>query len=165
MVLSWYFWTVSSKARPAPASRRTLDGSPDWSPDCSRIAFYTDRDGNSEIYVMSADGSNQTRLTNDPAFDANPAWSPDGNTIAFASGRTGGGDIYVMDPVDVDNDGNGDNLTRLTSDPAPDGGPGWQPIPNEAPDPIPGLSHLGLIALAIALACSLSVGLRTRVTA
>jgi hypothetical protein len=36
------------------------------------------RDGNFEVYVMDTDGSNQTRLTNNPAFDVGPAWSPVG---------------------------------------------------------------------------------------
>ena len=42
----------------------------------SRIAFESNRDGNGEIYVMDADGSNQTRLTNNSAGDWLPAWSP-----------------------------------------------------------------------------------------
>ena len=48
-----------------------------WSPDGTRIAFGSNRDGNGEIYVMNADGSGQTRLTNNPAEDAVPAWSPE----------------------------------------------------------------------------------------
>ncbi len=44
----------------------------------ARIAFQSLRDGNYEVYVMDADGSNQTRLTNNPAFDGVPVWSPDG---------------------------------------------------------------------------------------
>jgi dipeptidyl aminopeptidase/acylaminoacyl peptidase len=42
--------------------------------DGSRIAFVTSRDGNPEIYVMNADGTNQTRLTNNPEDDTHPAW-------------------------------------------------------------------------------------------
>jgi TolB protein len=34
------------------------------------------RDGNLEVYVMNADGSGQTRLTDNPAADGSPAWSP-----------------------------------------------------------------------------------------
>jgi TolB protein len=49
---------------------------PSWSPDGSRIAFISHRDGNHEIYMMDADGSNQTNLTNDAARDTNPSWSP-----------------------------------------------------------------------------------------
>jgi hypothetical protein len=41
---------------------------PDWSPDGSMLAFHSERDGNAKIYVMNADGSGQTRLTNNPAF-------------------------------------------------------------------------------------------------
>ena len=47
-----------------------------WSPDGWQIAFYSDRDGNSEIYVMDIDGTNQRRLTNNTAEDRSPAWSP-----------------------------------------------------------------------------------------
>ena len=49
---------------------------PTWSPDGSRIAFWSRRDGNSEIYVMDADGRNQTNLTKHPAADFRPDWSP-----------------------------------------------------------------------------------------
>lgn len=45
-----------------------------WSPDGKKIAFQTCRDGNFEIYVMNADGSEQHRLTNDPGFDGAPSW-------------------------------------------------------------------------------------------
>ncbi len=52
------------------------------------ILFSTDRDGNREIYVMAADGSGQTNLTNDPDNDVEASWSPDGTHIAFASNRS-----------------------------------------------------------------------------
>jgi len=42
----------------------------------TKIAFLSDRDGNNEIYVMNADGSEQTNLTNNPASDYSPSWSP-----------------------------------------------------------------------------------------
>lgn len=47
---------------------------PAWSPDGTKIVFRTDRDGNDEIYIMNADGSGQTRLTNDTASDFRPSW-------------------------------------------------------------------------------------------
>ena len=60
------------------------DGQPAWSPDGSKIAFVSTRDGNAEIYVMRADGSGQRRLTRTPAAnDTAPVWSPDGTKIAF----------------------------------------------------------------------------------
>ena len=73
-----------------------------------QIAFTSGRDGNSEIYVMDADGKNQRRLTNHPATDFNPSWSPDGKKIAFSSYRNGGNiQIFVMDS-------DGQNPIRLT---------------------------------------------------
>ena len=41
-----------------------------------KIAFASDRDGNLEVYVMNADGTGQTNLTNNPTDDGFPAWSP-----------------------------------------------------------------------------------------
>ncbi|HLK59086.1 MAG TPA: hypothetical protein VKU00_21170 [Chthonomonadaceae bacterium] len=73
----------------------------------TKIALDSTRDGNSEIYVMNADGSNQTRLTNNPATDHVPVWSPDGSKIAFISNRDGNDEIYVMNA-------DGSKPTRLT---------------------------------------------------
>jgi Tol biopolymer transport system component len=75
--------------------------------DGSKIAFSSGRDGNTEIYVMDADGLHPTNLTNHPAGDSTPASSPDGKFIAFSSFRGGNRDIYVMDA-------DGSNPTRLT---------------------------------------------------
>jgi Tol biopolymer transport system component len=98
-----------------------------FSPDGTRIAFATSRNGNNEIYVMDANGSNPTRLTTNSADDGGPAFSPDGK-IAFSSSRDGGNfEIYVMDAADSDNDGNGDNLKRLTTNPAVDVAPAFSP--------------------------------------
>jgi len=43
-----------------------------------KIVFHSARDGHLEVYVMDADGSNPTRLTDNPAYDGDPAWSPVG---------------------------------------------------------------------------------------
>jgi TolB protein len=42
----------------------------------NKIAFRSERDGNPEIYIMNVDGSEQTRLTNNPASDVDPSFSP-----------------------------------------------------------------------------------------
>lgn len=49
-------------------------GQPSWSPSGAQIAFSTGRDGNAEIYKMNADGTGDTRLTNNPAIDAQADW-------------------------------------------------------------------------------------------
>jgi Tol biopolymer transport system component len=60
---------------------------PAWSPDGEKIAFASWRNGSdADIYVMNADGSDQTRLNTNTGDrnDRHPAWSPDGRKIAFS---------------------------------------------------------------------------------
>jgi len=104
---------VNSDSR--SAQRRFEDRQPSWSRDAAKIAFVSTRDSiietwtetddyeipdddgqtfprsrmnvNKEIYVMNADGSAQTRLTNELANDDSPSWSPDGAKIIFRSER------------------------------------------------------------------------------
>lgn len=96
------------------------DCGPSWSPDGRNIAFMSDRDDSWEIYVVSSNGKNEKRLTNDKASDTWPAWSPDGTTILFLSDRGGQQDIYSMKP-------DGTDLKPLTNDRAWDGRPAWSP--------------------------------------
>jgi TolB protein len=81
---------------PAKGSPGRQNELPMFSPDGSKIAFTSYRDGNPEIYVMNVNGSNLHRLTNNPAIDTTPTWSPSGNQIAWVSDRTGEPHIYVM---------------------------------------------------------------------
>ena len=84
------------------------------------IAFTSERDGNTDIYLMNVDGTGEQRLTHDPAYDAWPAWSPDGQHIAFVSDRSGNPDIWVMDA-------DGTNQHQLTDHAANDIWPSWSP--------------------------------------
>jgi ABC-type branched-subunit amino acid transport system substrate-binding protein len=87
----------------------------------AQLLFGSNRDGNTEIYRMNADGSELVNLTNNPAMDWGPALSPDGAKIVFSSDRDGNSEVYVMNA-----DGSGQ--TRLTNNPADDGGPfSWTP--------------------------------------
>ena len=56
--------------------------------DPGKITFHSDRDGDNEIFVMNADGSDVTQLTNNPANDLLPLWSPDGSRIVFGRCQT-----------------------------------------------------------------------------
>ena len=62
-----------------------------WSPDGTRLAFDSNRDGDQEIYTMnSLDGSRLTKLTDNQNHDGEPTWSPDGTKIAFCATTTSG---------------------------------------------------------------------------
>jgi len=56
--------------------RRFVAGNKVWSPDGSRLAFMANRDGNWEVYVMDADGGNQTNLSQNSAWDGDSVWCP-----------------------------------------------------------------------------------------
>jgi len=83
-----------------------------WSPDSKQIAFQSERDGNTEIYIMNSDGTDVRRLTIEPhSIDWNPLWSPTGDHIIFTSDRENGdNNIYMVDLK-------GRNLTKLINMP------------------------------------------------
>jgi TolB protein len=87
---------LGKRETPADGNPKKQNYLPIWSPDGSKIAFTTNRDGNPEIYVMNADGSNVRRMTNSPGIDVSPTWSPTGGQLAWVSDRTGTARIYIM---------------------------------------------------------------------
>ena len=108
------------------ATDTALATDPAISPDGSRVAYVSTRDGNPEIYVMDADGTNLQRVTNDPQADGRPVFTPDGAGLVFQSQRTVNGKPFLQ-IYSVALDGSG--LKALTTDSlnqtptvSPDGG-------------------------------------------
>jgi Tol biopolymer transport system component/pimeloyl-ACP methyl ester carboxylesterase len=108
---------------PAPAPSRPVGGAS--AADGGLIAFVSDRDGNDEIYVMNADGTGQTNLTNYPKDDLWPRWSPNGEKIAFSRvtstcvACTPSNNIFVMNA-------DGSQQTTITDVPMVSA-PAWSP--------------------------------------
>ncbi|MBU1355231.1 MAG: hypothetical protein KJ620_01540 [Candidatus Edwardsbacteria bacterium] len=101
------------------------DAFPAISADGKRIAFSSKRDGNTELYLMSGDGSDQRRLTNNKAVDYGPSFSPDGSKLLFVSDREGNDEIYLYDLA-------AKNETRLTYSKSDDWLPCFSPDGQEA---------------------------------
>ncbi len=83
---------TKEKGDPSSPAGLFFETEPAWSPDGTRIAFVSRRDGRSHIYVMRADGTGARRLTDSADGDEGPTWSPDGRRIAFARG----GALYAV---------------------------------------------------------------------
>ena len=106
-------------------NNKALDFWSSWSPDGKYIYFYSNRDGNNEIYRMDADGANPVNLSNHQANDYLPTCSPDGKKILFTSDRDHKErEIYMMN---VD----GSNVIRLTNNEAFEEAPTFSPDGNQ----------------------------------
>ncbi|MEQ1604281.1 MAG: carboxypeptidase regulatory-like domain-containing protein [Pyrinomonadaceae bacterium] len=104
-----------------------IRGYPDWSPDGSRIAFIGGDNANTDMFVISSDGSRLLVAVNECGglspqgcgFINSLAWSPDGTKIVYGAF----GYLYVVDQ-------NGNDRTAV----AFDGGnwnPSWQSLASE----------------------------------
>jgi Tol biopolymer transport system component len=101
--------TFTPTLTPRPTVTPTITPTPIGS-GLGKIAFVSERDGNPEVYVMNSDGSEQTRLTNNPYSDNYPNWSPDGKKIIYRSERIDRVEVFV---VNLD----GTAETNLTQNP------------------------------------------------
>jgi PKD repeat protein len=109
-----------------PADDRT----PAWSPDGTRIAFASDRDGLLDLYVMNPDGSNVVRINTGAGMAWAPTWSPDGSRLGFACivdlvSPDQWSAVNNVDICAINADGSG--FARLTSEPEFDYDPSWSP--------------------------------------
>ncbi|MEO8448690.1 MAG: S9 family peptidase [Gemmatimonadota bacterium] len=78
----WIVRTDGTDHRPLTTGKST-ETQPRWSPDGKRLAYISDRDGGSQLYVRWIDGGQVQTLTNLTEPPMGYAWSPDGSTIAF----------------------------------------------------------------------------------
>lgn len=96
------------------------DTSPSWSPDGREIAFISDRNGPSDIYLMNPDGTNLRPITQDRSIEASPSWSSDSRHLIFVSNRSGSRNIYMIAR-------DGSAITQLTFSSVDDLRPAWRP--------------------------------------
>ena len=121
----WDIYSVSGEQRTNLTNNASDDTEPAISPDGLRIAFTSDRDGNSEIYAMNLDGSDVERLTNHAAQDGHADWSPDGTQLVFSSDRAGAvKQLFTMNASD------GSAVTQHTTGGVDALAPAWQKMEN-----------------------------------
>ena len=89
-------------------------------PKTAKIAFWADREGTRDIYLMNPDGTDQVKITHHRAQNITPVWSPSGEQILFVSDRDGTFDLYLMDP-------DGTNVKRVFEKEALRVLPAWSP--------------------------------------
>jgi Tol biopolymer transport system component len=76
------------------------DGSARLSPDGRFIAYLDGEKGLRDVYVLSLDGRDAYRITDDPADDMDPLWSPDSRHLAFRSNRLGSVALWTVEVKD-----------------------------------------------------------------
>jgi TolB protein len=97
------------------------DQSPSINPDQTQIAFSSNRDGQWDLYLLTIQTGEITRITDTPEYDGNPSWSPDGLWIAYDTYLDNSLDIMIR-PINGDQE-----PIRLTDDLSADYDPAWSP--------------------------------------
>lgn len=83
-------WITSADGKTTQAltsAKKSEDGSFDWSPDSSKIAFHSRRSHRYDLYVYDLNKQQEIKLTDAEYFDIEPKWSNDGQQIMFLSTR------------------------------------------------------------------------------
>ncbi len=93
---------------------------PAWSPDGKKIAYCVQGKEMSEIWMMNADGSQPTRITQENVYASSPAWSPDSAKLVYIGGKAPANQVMIMNA-----DGSG--VQQLTKDTNSKFHPAWSP--------------------------------------
>jgi len=100
-----------------PPRAPSADGAPGGA-----LVFERERDGNTDLWLVPAEGGVERRLTRDPAKDILPRWTPDGKAIVFSSLRDGHWQLYRLEPAGGAPERLRANENReWQADPTPDG--------------------------------------------
>lgn len=93
-----------------------------WSPDGTQLAFASNQDGDFDLFIVSAGGSDLRQITSNTALDTAPVWSPDGTALLYTSDVDSPGftEIYRLE-IETG------AITRLTDRAGSSYAPAWSP--------------------------------------
>lgn len=123
---------VGEVGNPSAAQQITQLGSsqlshPSWAPDALRIAVVSNFDGDDDLWVLTDDGNNLQKITDNTVADREPAWSPNADVIAYASEQaddTGAG-TGLTEIFSITSDGA--TINQLTDANGSSYSPSWSP--------------------------------------
>ena len=98
-----------------------IDLSPSFSPDGSKMAYVSDRNGLPQIFIEDLLSGQVSRLTFSGRYNTQPSWSPAGDKIAYTTWESGG-EINIFS---IGADGSG--LKQLTGNSGENESPSWSP--------------------------------------
>jgi len=106
---------------PQPVSRNgSINLSPAWSPDGSRISYTSYRDNNPDLWVTDLRTNRHTKISSFPGINAGARWSPAGDELALTLSKDGDSEIYAMQP-------DGSIIRRITRQFGIDVSPSYSP--------------------------------------
>lgn len=105
-------------------SNHSINLSPAWSPDGTKLCYTSYKDENQHLYVFNFRTQTETKISGAKGLNSAAAWSPDGAQIALTLSKDGNAEIYTLN---VDKK----KMTRLTYNGAIDSSPTWSPSNRE----------------------------------